>query len=164
MFGIAKCDTLLLASMGNAHASPEHTAANDEMVQEFSKRIEILLSKKGLTFEDGVSVEFDGYSETPLVLCEASACVSKPKGNQPDKVAMDALKLLFVRERLQRPDARLVMLFASDQACHAFRGKSWLSAALKSLKIELHVVKPESFEKVREATLRQSEPFRNKAE
>ena len=75
---------------------------------------------------------------------------------------MDALKLHFLRERLGCPDARLAMLFASDEARGAFQGKSWLSAALMSLGIELHVVKPKGFEMVRQATLRQSEPFRKK--
>ena len=70
----------ILGGMENAHASPEHTAANDEMVQEFSKRIGIPLCKKRLRFDDNISLELDGYSETPLVLCEASACVTKPKG------------------------------------------------------------------------------------
>jgi len=75
---------------------------------------------------------------------------------------MDALKLLFVWDSLRRPNARLFLLFASDEACDAFRGRSWLSAAIKGLGIELRVVRPESFETVRQAMQRQSEPFRKK--
>lgn len=90
------------------------------------------------------------------MLLEAYAHQGRLKGGQPKKLAMDALKLIAVRQ-LVFPTARILIALASEEAATSLRQPSWLGEALAALQVEVLVVEIESTvrEAIRAAQVRQ---------
>lgn len=81
----------------------------------------------------------DGFSESPLVLCEAWAHVGSPKSAQKHKVMKDAFKVLFASARLEK-DGRRILLFGDQDAAAYFRGPSWMAQCLREYGSEVEVI------------------------
>jgi hypothetical protein len=113
--------------------------AESALVRALSSQLNIPLRRKVLELMGGCTVELDGYSENPSILCEAWSHIGKPRGSQPDKVMTDALKLVFCENRLNRK-CRKILLFADEVAKKHFDGKSWQAECLREYEIELRVV------------------------
>jgi len=96
-----------------------------------SKKFGITLSKKRWPLDEGGWVEIDGYSQSPLVLCEAWAHIGEPKSAQKNKVMADAFKLLFV-STLVKGEAKRILLFSDHGAAAHFQGKSWMAKCLRN--------------------------------
>ena len=77
-------------------------------------------------------------SEDDSLFAEAFAHQGTWLGGQRAKVARDALKLITLGRA--HPKARLILAFADPIAARTVGGKSWLSEALKTWKIEVVVV------------------------
>ena len=96
------------------------------------------LKPKRLMLSDVVRLELDGYSEDPLIICEAWAHQGTPKAAQKYKVINDAMKMVLARSILG-DQCRAILLFADDLAAKHFRGNTWQAAALEANKIEIFV-------------------------
>ena len=96
------------------------------------------LRPKRISVSDGVRLELDGFSEEPLIICEAWAHQGTPKSAQKYKVMNDAMKMVFTR-MIIGTHARAILLFADDDAAKHFRGNTWQAAALKANQIEIYV-------------------------
>ena len=123
----------------SAGDSAEQRGAEPAMLLALGAALGITLVPGHFDAENGSSIQVDGVSQDPLVLCEAYARHGALKGSQPDKVMADALKLLYVEKLLAVP-VRKIVLFADEAAAKCFRGRSWAASAFKSLGIEVHVV------------------------
>jgi len=120
--------------------SREQQEAERWLIDRLSEQLGVYLSKKRL-FPVGRSwLELDGYSENPLILCEAWAHVGPPKSAQKNKVMADALKLLYVKDFLQS-NARCVLLFGDEQAASHFQHDSWNARCLESQSVEVKIVR-----------------------
>ena len=107
---------------------------------------EIVASKLGVPLEPkriqlsaATRVEIDAASEDESVLVEIFARQGMLKGGQVKKVAQDALKLITLKR--ERPDAKLYLAFASDEAAAYVRNpKGWLTEALRVWGVHVLVV------------------------
>jgi hypothetical protein len=83
-------------------------------------------------------LEIDGVCDEPTVLVEAWAHQGPPKAAQKAKVTNDPFKLLVAR-RLLDGEARLILLFADEDAARLFVTGTWRAAALREAGIEVVV-------------------------
>ncbi len=119
--------------------SSEQQVAERWLIHALSEELGIDLAKRKLRLDDDSSLELDGYSETPLILCEAWAHVGPVKGGQKQKVMTDALKLLLANS-VCGGDGRLILLFGDRDAADHFRGTSWMAKCLTEYGIEVVVI------------------------
>ena len=135
--------------------SNEQQEAGIALVNALSIYLHITLENKTLELS-GCTVQVDGYSDEPPVMCEAWAHIGKPKGSQPDKVIADAMKLLFCEKRLNKK-FRKILLFSDEDAKNFFVGVKWQAAALRENGIELMTldISNEILAKVKNAQERQ---------
>jgi hypothetical protein len=117
-------------------SSNEQRAAGIALVNALSDHLGITLESKVLELGGNCTIQIDGYSDEPPVICEAWAHIGKPKGSQPDKVMTDALKLLFCEKRLCKKFKK-ILLFSDEVAQHYFSGKSWQAESLREYDIEI---------------------------
>jgi len=107
-------------------------------------QLECTLKPKRIMLSEAVRLELDGYSDDPLIVCEAWAHQGTPKAAQKYKVMNDAMKMVLARSILG-DQGRAILLFADDLAAKHFRGNTWQAAALKANRIEIFVAAlPES--------------------
>jgi hypothetical protein len=123
---------------GHPSNSSEHERAGSVLVDSLSRELGVPLKNETLKLREGCSVQIDGYSMDPPVLCEAWGHMGRPKGSQPDKIMSDALKMLFCEKSLGR-SFRKVLVFADKAAESLFVGNSWQAACLKDQHFELRV-------------------------
>jgi hypothetical protein len=139
--------------------SAEQRTAEDIIRDLAAEVLAVPLEKRRIDLDDGAWAEVDGASEDRSVLCEIWARQGKPKAAQKHKVMKDAFKLTYLRSFLSHSGAtaRLVLVFADEDAAAAFQGRSWMASALTDAGIELMVVSPdeETRTSILEAQLRQ---------
>ncbi|MCW2949573.1 MAG: hypothetical protein JWN41_586 [Thermoleophilia bacterium] len=114
------------------------------------------LAPSRLATPDGGHVALDGMHDDHSAMCEVWAHQGPTKPAHKHKVVKDAFKLLFARE-ITGGSARLMLLFACDDAAKSFQGKAWYAEAMRAQRIEVHVVQipDESRVKIRAAQVRQ---------
>lgn len=111
------------------------------LISAFSKKLGLQLVKKRKYLSNGGWIELDGFSESPIVLCEAWAHIGKVKPAQSSKVMKDALKLLFFNTLIEAGGKhRLILLFADLEAASHFQDRSWRALCLRHYKIEVEVI------------------------
>lgn len=131
-----------IRNMKHASDSTEQQTAETYMLQELSKKLGVELQSKKLQLPTGNAVQIDGLNEENKVLCEIYARIGKLKGSQPDKVASDFLKMLFVEKTFgHKWDKHFC--FASDEAASLVQGNSWLAQTAKEMDITIHVIMPD---------------------
>lgn len=59
---------------------------------------ENLSLKKHVAFLDNIQFQFDGYSDSPPILCVIYSCICNLKPAQCNKVAKDMLKMLLMEK------------------------------------------------------------------
>ena len=106
------------------------------MVNALSHHLGVPLESRVLELDGHCTVQLDGYSDDPPVICQAWAHIGKPRGSQPDKVMSDAFKLLFC-EKLLRRKFRKILVFADEKAKQYFAGTSWLASCLREYGVEI---------------------------
>lgn len=126
------------------------------MLAALSAQLGVVLAPMSIDTKGGSSVQVDGFSKIPPVLCEAYAHHGGLKAGQKHKVVADAFKLLYA-EKLLGVTARKIILLADEQAASPLRGRGWASSAFKLLGIEVQVVgiASELNESIRAAQVRQ---------
>ena len=137
-------------------SSNEQQAVGIALVNALSDHLGIPLESKVLELGGDCSIQIDGYSDEPPVICEAWAHIGKPKGSQPDKVMADAFKLLFCEKYLCKK-FRKILLFSDDIVRQYFSGKKWQAECLREYNIELRTVRlpDDLLQKVKMAQRRQ---------
>jgi len=116
--------------------SDEQQVAGIALVNALSRYLGIPLESKVLELGADTTVQIDGYSDEPPVMCEAWAHIGRPRGSQPDKVMSDAFKLLFC-ERLLHKKFRKILVFADDKVKQYFSGVNWQANCLREHHIEV---------------------------
>lgn len=119
--------------------STEQREAEEWLVNHFSKKLGVKLTKRRFLLREGSWVEIDGFCEVPLILCEAWAHIGPPKSAQKDKVMADAFKLLFVNTVFEGMGKR-ILLFGDHQAAAHFEGRSWMAQCLRKHDIMIQVM------------------------
>ena len=122
----------------NPSNSEVQRSAEFEMISWLELQLDCKLSPKRVSVSDGVRLELDGFSQEPLIICEAWAHQGTPKSAQKYKVMNDAMKMVFTR-MIIGTHARAILLFADEEAAIHFRGNTWQAAALKANQIEIYV-------------------------
>lgn len=97
------------------------------------------LAPESLPLPGGTRVQVDAVTFDPPVLVEIWAHQGPLGGGQPNKVMVDAMKLLYVEE-VKRIPFRKIICFTDSQARKPFLGRSWRAAALAHYGIEMIVV------------------------
>lgn len=120
-------------------ASSAQQAAEVELVQGVAEDLGVSLSSATLSLADGVTVEFDGYSETDRVLCEAFARVGSLKAGQKRKLTADVLKLVLAG-RLLGGAWRKIIVVSSSAAQSWLLGRSWQALAVREFGIEVSCI------------------------
>ena len=127
--------------MKHASDSTEQQTAESYILENLSSKLGVELQSDKLKLPTGNTVQIDGLNEKNKVLCEIYARIGKLKGSQPDKVASDFLKMLFVEKAFgDKWDKHFC--FASDEAASLVQGNSWLAKTAKVMGITIHVIKP----------------------
>lgn len=129
--------------MKHASDSTEQQTAESYMLKELSNKLGMKLQSKKLQLPTGNTVQIDGLNEKNKVLCEIYARIGKLKGSQPDKVASDFLKMLFVEKTFESKWSKH-FCFASNEAASLVQGKSWIAMMAKEMEITIHVIEPDS--------------------
>lgn len=119
--------------------SSEQREVEEWLVAALSKKLGITLSKKRWPLDEGSWIEIDGYSQSPLVLCEAWAHIGASKSAQKNKVMADAFKLLFV-STLVKGNGKKILLFSDHAAAAHFQGKSWMAKCLRNYNIIIETI------------------------
>jgi hypothetical protein len=86
----------------------------------------------------GAPVQVDAATSDGSVLAEIFARQGELKGGQQKKVAIDALKLITIRE--ERPGVRLIIAFADEAAAAYATGGGWVAQALKLWGVDIMIV------------------------
>src|SRR3954453_19427942 len=92
------------------------------------------LTRTRIDFDGGSWAEVDGVDPDTTVFVEAFAHHGLTKPAQKHKVRADALKLIALART--RPDARLIIAFADDEASRFATQRSWVAAALAAWSAE----------------------------
>lgn len=119
--------------------STEQREAEKCLVDNFSKKVGVKLTKRRFLLQEGSWVEVDGFCQSPLILCEAWAHIGAPKSAQKDKVMADAFKSLFVNTIVKGMGKR-ILLFGGHKAAAHFAGKSWMAQCLRKHNIMVEVM------------------------
>lgn len=122
--------------LSKAGDSAVQVAAEREIISLVGVELGVELRPTTIRLVDGVSIAVDGVDEARAFFAEAYARQGFLKGAQKKKIAQDILKLSLVRANY--PGARLILAFASQEACRSLRG--WVAHAAQVHDIELLVV------------------------
>jgi hypothetical protein len=117
--------------------SVEQREAESVLLRRLEARIGVRLEPHRFGADEGLRIEVDGYSASPVVLVEVWAHIGPPKSAQKHKVLADALKLVWLDRRFWDGRSRKILLFADTAAARQFEGRSWMGAAIRDLGIEL---------------------------
>lgn len=131
---LAEGHTLISVKAGN---SAVQVAAESQILAAVESTMGVTsLLPHSVALADGVAIKVDGCDGGKSTFVEAYARQGALKGAQLKKVAQDILKLSLVREKY--PHARLIIAFASAEACNSIRG--WVLHAARVHRIELLAV------------------------
>ena len=103
-----------------------------------AEHVGIALEPTTVELDLGAKVQVDGAAANESVFVEIFARQGALKGGQRHKIATDALKLITLGR--SRPNARLIIAFADDEAAAYATKGTWLSEALKTWGITVLVV------------------------
>ena len=117
--------------------STEQRDAEAVMLELLGQQLGGTLRKERFPLPDAGWLEVDGVSRDPAVLCEAWAHIGTAKSAQKNKVAVDALKLMYA-SRFFPNSPRKILLFADPLAAKHLTGRSWVAQLLRAEGIELH--------------------------
>ena len=127
------------ATEGPAGDSSEQRAAETLLIATLSKRLGVQLIPKRYSLPEGGRLEFDGWCENPPIICEAWAHIGPAKSAQKNKLAADALKLVFAARFMAQGTRRILIL--ADRAAASHLGPSaWMTQALKAFGVEIEFV------------------------
>jgi hypothetical protein len=112
--------------------------AEKVILERASHLLGVTLAPRSLSLPGGARVDVDGASADLSVLLEVFARQGMLKGGQQKKVCQDALKLITLG-RLH-PRARLLLVFADDQAAAYATTRTWVAEALATWGVEVIVV------------------------
>lgn len=113
--------------------------AEKAIVHALAARLNVPLKPGGtLQVGDGVNVRLDAVSEDGQVAVEAYARQGVLKGGQLKKIAQDVLKFALLRRLPGFQSARLIVVFASEEARDSITG--WVRHAAEEFDVELEVV------------------------
>ena len=141
----AAAATLINRMLRHVSAATEQLAAED--VIRAAAADQIRFKYPNLVFEPrtfvlprtrNARVKIDGASLDPAFFIEIYAHQGPLKGNQPDKLLADALKLSLVRDLLY-PSAELRLVLSDHDAADGIM-KGWPLAALRGLGVDVWVV------------------------
>ena len=133
-------DTHPAADAPASHVSDSVIQRNAEKVilERASQAPGVTLAPTALALPGGGRVAVDGASNDLSVLVEVFARQGTLKGGQQKKVCQDALKLITLGRHHQR--ARLLLVFADEQAAAYATTGTWVAEALATWGIEVLVV------------------------
>lgn len=124
----------------DAHPSDSQAwrTAEGSMLDWLSVNQDIELLRNHRILVDGkVTVELDGYSESPPLLCEAYGRLGYVAGTTLAKACQDAYKMTWVRDRCL-PGARTILLVANAELERRLTtGRSWRAAMLHDSGVEV---------------------------
>lgn len=86
--------------------------------------------------ENGVHIEPDLYSEENKIVGEIYAHIGKLKGNQPDKIAQDILKMLLL-EKVKGTSYRKIIVIVDETVEKQLSGKSYLAESIRQFGVEV---------------------------
>jgi hypothetical protein len=116
--------------------SSAQIAAEATILGLLGESIGVPLSQDAKVAVGGSEVQPDGMAADGSVVVEVFVHIGKLRGGQRHKVSTDALKLLAIRDA--RPNARLILAFADEEAAASVSG--WKAETLKANGIEIHIV------------------------
>lgn len=119
--------------------STEQRDAEAVMLELLGQQLGMTLRKERFPLPDAGWLEVDGVSHDPPALCEVWAHIGPAKSAQKNKVAVDALKLLYV-SRFFATAPRKILLFADSAAAKHLTGRSWVGQLLRAEGVELAFV------------------------
>jgi hypothetical protein len=121
---------------GHPSNSIAQRAAEEAIRDLAATALGVSLVPRRLKLPGGAYVDIDGFHQgPPETLVELYARQGGLRGAQPKKLRADAFKLLAARKLLY-PNARLVLVVASEEAERSFYA-GWTKEALGALAIEL---------------------------
>ena len=138
-------------------SSSEQKEGGRALIRALSSSLGVaIIKEQRLELGDGCTVEVDGYSDEPPILCEAWVHYGKPRGSQFDKIMTDAFKLVFIEKRKGKIYKK-ILLFCDEDARNPFTGGSWQAQCLRDYGIEAKVYRlPKELEqRVKKARKRQ---------
>ncbi len=127
--------------------TPEHLSDSSVQRRAEANIIAALAESQGLvlvpnpgriTLAGDVWVAVDARSPDNSVFVEAYARQGSLKGAQLKKIGQDILKLALLKRETTFADSRVIIAFASPEACDSVRG--WLRRAAQAFDVELLVV------------------------
>ena len=119
-------------------SSSEQKEGGIALIHALSSSLGVALKEERLELGEGCTVEVDGYSNEPPILCEAWVHYGKPRGAQFDKIMTDAFKLVFIEKR-KREMYRKILVFCDEDAREAFTGVGWQAQCLRDYGIETEI-------------------------
>lgn len=127
-------------SSARSHGHLSNSASQrgaEELIRELTATaLGVALVPRRLKLPGGAYVNVDGFHPgPPEILVEFYARQGEVRGAQPKKLRADAFKLLAARKLLY-PNARLVLVLASEEAARSFN-VGWTREALNALAIEV---------------------------
>lgn len=124
--------------MASSHPSDSSAqiVAEAAILDLLGESIGVPLSQNAKVAIGSSEVQPDGMAADGSVVVEVFAHIGKLRGGQRHKVSTDALKLLAIRE--SRPNARLILVFADEEAAASVSG--WKAETLKANGVEIHTV------------------------
>jgi hypothetical protein len=118
--------------------SDVQTRAEVEIRERLTTILGVELRPRKLRLADGVGVAVDAAASDDSVVVEIFARQGRLKPGQMKKVAMDAFKLITIRQEL--PRAHLVLAFADPEAAGCVQRRGWLGHALRAWSIQVLTV------------------------
>ncbi len=138
-------------------SSGEQKEAGIELIRALSSSLGVAIKENvQLDLGNGCTVEVDGYSDEPPILCEAWAHYGKPRGGQPHKIMTDAFKLVFT-EKCKGKTYQKILLFCEEDSRKSFIKGSWQAQCLRvyDIKTEVYSLPTELECRVKKAQKRQ---------
>lgn len=124
---------------GHPSDSADQKEAEALLLAGLSEALGVELSPQTLSMGESARVALDGCSEDRTVLAELYAHIGETRGAQRHKIAKDILKLVAV-EAEQGQRCQKILGFADEAAARYLRGRSWLSAVVQALEVEIHII------------------------
>ena len=112
--------------------------AEKVILERVSRLLGVTVAPRTLPLPGGARVEVDGASADASVLLEVFARQGPLKGGQQKKICQDALKLITLARN--HPGARLLLVFADEQAAAYATAGTWVAEALAMWGIGVLVV------------------------
>ena len=137
-------------------SSSEQREGGMALIHALSSSLGVALKEKRLELGGGCTVEVDGYSDEPPILCEAWVHYGKPRGSQFDKIMTDGFKLVFIEKRKGKIYKK-ILLFCDEDAQKPFTGGSWQAQCLRDygIGVEVYRLPKELEQRIKKARKRQ---------